>query len=396
KYYGYFLADTLTAGNLTVNVGVRYDTQYGDNQPSTARANPTFGQVLPALNYPGAPGGFTWKNWEPRVGMTYSIDSARTTVLKTSHARYAQALGISTIATTNPVAFPAYAYYAWNDANGDNLVQPGEVDLTNFQYGINYNAACPSCVETPLNRIDTNLKAPTTAEFIAGVDHELLPAFAVGVAYTYRKFKNILSELGGASLQTYDPATGALLTSADYNQYTTIVATLPNGTQVTAPVYRINPDILNQLGGAPSGLFTYNRPNYDQTYSGVELTLNKRLADRWMMRGSFVYQTNTQHTGSGACVDPTNIVSFISGQECADGNAVGTAGKGGRVFLNAKWQFNVMGLYQLPLGFSAAANVFGRQGYPINYYVLATQSGADPNSDGLARSVAIVPSDSYR
>ena len=35
------------------------------------------------------------------------------------------------------------------------------------------------------------------------------------------------------------------------------------------------------------------------------------------------------------------------------------------VFLNAKWQFNANGMYQAPYGIELAANVFGRQGYPL-------------------------------
>ena len=41
------------------------------------------------------------------------------------------------------------------------------------------------------------------------------------------------------------------------------------------------------------------------------------------------------------------------------------------VFLNSKWQFYVNGLYQLPLNFNVAGSVYGRQGYPINWFVRA-------------------------
>jgi len=36
KYYNGFLQDTMTISNLTVNLGLRYDEQYGSNQASTA------------------------------------------------------------------------------------------------------------------------------------------------------------------------------------------------------------------------------------------------------------------------------------------------------------------------------------------------------------------------
>src|SRR5262249_37890708 len=130
KYFGIFLGDTITAGNLTVNVGVRYDRQYGVNNPSTIPANPTFPDLMPALNYTGRDRDFLWKNYEPRVGLTYALGANRSTILKASYARYAEALGTGTVSTTNPLAGASYAYYLWNDANSDGVVQPGEVDTS--------------------------------------------------------------------------------------------------------------------------------------------------------------------------------------------------------------------------------------------------------------------------
>jgi len=143
-------------------------------------------------------------------------------------------------------------------------------------------------------------------------------------------------------------------------------------------VYGINPDVPRPPG------FTYtNRDDYDQTYHGVDLVLTKRLANRWMARGSFTYNWNKQHVGTGGCVDPTNIVPGQTGdagnpqtgytaQTCADDVVVGfrSTGSGdkGSVFLSSKWQFYLNAMYQLPLGFNIAGAFFGRQGYPINWY----------------------------
>src|SRR6266545_1061963 len=50
--------DTLTTGNLTINLGLRYDLQEGDNQPSSLRPNPFFPNILPAVSYGGGDPGF--------------------------------------------------------------------------------------------------------------------------------------------------------------------------------------------------------------------------------------------------------------------------------------------------------------------------------------------------
>src|SRR5262249_8835381 len=147
--------------------------------------------ILPAINYPGQGRTFTWKDWQPRVGLTYALGTDRRTLLRASYARYAEALGTGTVGLTNPLNTASYAYYAWNDANHDNLVQPGEVNTSasGFQFSRGYDPRNPAAVFSP-NFIDPNLTAPTTDEIIAGVEHEVLPAFAVGFNYTYRKFKD--------------------------------------------------------------------------------------------------------------------------------------------------------------------------------------------------------------
>jgi hypothetical protein len=397
KYWGAYIGDTITLDRLTINAGLRWDEQYGTNRASVIGANPSFPDLLPAFNYPGSGKPFTWKNWEPRFGLTYAIGDTRSTIIKASYAQYAEALGTGTVSIPNNSAGAAYAYYGWNDANHDNLVQPGEVDTSNLINFRNYNPDNPGDAGTPTNNVASGLQAPKTWEIIAGVEHELLPAFALGFNYTYRKFTGILYGASTLNGHTYDPATGQVLTSANYSQYTLLTGTTPFGTSYSEPVFTIDPATLATVG-IPAGYLAVNRPNYDQTYSGFEFTATKRLADHWMMRANFTYNTNRQHVGDGACIDPTNLLTTttVNGQSCRDNDLVAImstgSGSKGQVFLNSRWQYNVTGMYQFPLGFNLAANVYGRQGYPLNWYVAAT----DPEGDGLTRNVVVSPADGDR
>jgi hypothetical protein len=215
----------------------------------------------------------------------------------------------------------------------------------------------------------------------------------VGATYTYRKFED----------QLFRSLTG--LTRADYILDESIgpggllTGTLPNGTAFSVPVYTIDGvDV-------PPGYVYDNRNDYDQTYHGVDLILTKRLANRWMARGSFTYSWNKQHVGSGGCVDPTNVVpgqsadggnpqTGYSAQTCADDIVVGfrSTGSGAKdsVFLSSKWQFYLNAMYQLPLGFNVAGAFFGRQGYPINWFQRVF------GSDGEQRDVAVSDLDDER
>ncbi len=395
KYYSVYLGDTITLDRLTVNLGVRWDEQYGFNRPSAIPANPTFPGVMPALNYPGRPKDFEWNNWQPRFGVTYALGQNRTTVLKASYAQFADALGTNTVSIPSPVFGASYAWYGWNDANHDNLVQPSEVDLNDFQFSFNRNDANPGDPIQVTNGLSRRLNAPATREIIAGFDHELSPNFAIGVNYTYRKATGQLY----SPVHVYDPTTGQVLNTNDYEQYTTVTGTLPNGQPYSAPVYQIKQSVLERLGlcsdvgtpdescSAPSGSYTFNRGDYNETYSGVELVFTKRLSNRWMARGSFVYNDNVQHLAAGGCIDPTNLAT----QNCRNDDLVAEPGFRGSVYLNAKWQFAVNGLYQLPYNFTIAANVYGHQGYPIDWF--RNVGGA---VDGRVRSVSVVPVGSQR
>ncbi len=382
-YWSAFLQDAITMDRLTINLGVRWDQQYGANRPTIIGSNPTFPGILPAISFPGTDKQFTWNDWQPRVGLSYALGSNRTTVLKASYSQYAEALGTNTTGQTNPTNAVSYAYYGWNDANHDNLAQVDEVDLSNPLQTRNFDPDNPGALSSP-HSFDPDFHAPRTWEIVGGIDHELMPAFAVGVAYTYRKFSD----------QLFRFPTG--ITSADYFLAGTVSGTLPadlGGGVYDEPYYEIDPDT------APPGYRWTNRTDYNTTYSGFDVILTKRLSNRWMMRGSFSYNINKQNlTGPGACVDPTNTVpgqsadlgnpqTTYTAETCANDVYVATrsTGSGAKdsVFLNSKYQFYLNAMYQLPLNFNIATSFFGRQGYPVVPFVRVA------GDDGYVRDVVV-------
>ena len=393
QYYGAFIGDTITFDRLTIQAGVRWDQQFGVNGATVVAGNPSYPDVLPAINYPGAPKDFTWNDWSPRVGLTYALGQNRSTVLKASYAHFVDALGTATIGYTNPLGSSAGAYYPWNDTNENNIVDLGEVDLAGpLLYNFGYILGNPASVEST-NAIDPNIEAGSTDEFIGGIDYEITPGFAVGAAYTYRKYINPVVGL------PYDATTGTIITNSDYVQYGTLTGTLPDGTPYgPEPVFGVNQALIDSLGGYPGGKFYTNRKDYNQVYSGFDFTLTKRLSNRWMMRAAFSYGINNQHLTSpnGCPGDPNNGPLYTSTYgffenavqtTCRDGDYVSQQSQGSgshtSVFLNSKYVYNINAMYQLPMNFNLAASFFGRQGYPINWY--ADHGLAQPMA-GTARS----------
>ena len=367
NYYSGFLSDTFTAGDLTVNAGVRYDVQSGNNLASTVPANPVAPDVLPGITSVDGEKPFTWKNFVPRLGATYALGADKRTLVKASYSQYADQLGSGTISFINPGQLSG-VYYGWNDANGDHVITRDEVDFSTRFGFYGFDPDNPGSAISP-NIIDPDLKAGKTSEIIAGIEREVIPDFVVGVNYTYRKYDNAL----------WPHRTG--LTRADYEVGGLLEGTLFDGSSFSQPFYQLRPGV-----EIPNGVTMSNRPDWNTTYNGVDLTFQKRLTNRWMVRGSFTYADWKQSGGLNSCYDPTSdrggnafvwpgtATPIPTGSTCAGDDiaalAAGAAsGARTEVFINARWQFNVGGLYQLPLGFAVAGNFFGREGYPFVQFV---------------------------
>jgi hypothetical protein len=406
--WGVFLGDTITTSNLTAKLGVRYDQVSGHNLPANVPANPAFPDLMPGLSYAGGVSEFTSKAWQPRVGLTYSLGAEKKTLLRASYSRYADQLGVSTVAATNPVGLPQPTIsYQWNDLNHDHIVQRNELCLTCPFGTTNFNPSDPNAVFSP-NKIDPNFHAPKTDEFIVGVDHQVLPELLLGLSYTRRERNDLWWQCPLALDNS-----AACISSSDYAQFNSgepLHDLNGNVIGMSGPLYYVpaltpgapgyNPAIANNYS---YGTFLTNRKGYKTTYDGIELQVSKRLVDKWMVNASFSYMNWKQRVSdvSKGCIDPTNQVGTgtgyfeagltpgLRGNSCANGDIA--YDYNGTNWINAKWAFSVAGLYQLPLGFTVAGSVFGRQGYPSPRYV------SDDPGDGFGnRDIAAGTAESSR
>jgi len=122
--------------------------------------------------------------------------------------------------------------------------------------------------------------------------------------------------------------------------------------------------------------------------------VRKRFTDSWMLRGWVNVNRWRWRVPAGESIDPTPTMVG----DFDDGSVVvqDTAAFGGlktSVFINGQWSFDAAGLYRVavsrPWSFDVAADVYGRQGYPIPYY--RTVSGVEAG-DGINRQVRVSPS----
>ncbi|HWM91983.1 MAG TPA: TonB-dependent receptor [Thermoanaerobaculia bacterium] len=380
EYTSAYLQDTMTFGNLTFNAGLRYDIQGGENLARTSAANPEFPEILPSVTFGGGDIGFEWKTLAPRLGLTYALGESRQTLLRASYSRFADQLGTGTGLAINPLFYASYVYFQYDDINGNGTADPNEVLLDLGRFGPNPNSGNYDIRNGGLlvsNGVDPGLDAPLTDELLFGIEHALRPEFVVGVNLTYRQLTDLvdLERLvfdGDASgLENLD-SIGRKHRRDDY-QPRTITSTLPNGEVRQTVIYELRPGVTSR-----NGVF-YENGDREQEFLGASLTFNKRLSNRWMVRGNVSWQDWTWNVPDSELEDPT---LFLGGGHDGDpvlqGSGVGSGAKGG-IYINSNWSYSMNGLYQVapdrPWGFNLAANVTGREGYPIPYYRRVGRAG---------------------
>ncbi len=359
SYVNFYLGDSIAMGRVTLDLGVRYDRQWGEALAATNKANSAFPNLVPGIAFTGYAPPFHWSDISPRVGMTYAVDEARKTILRASFSRNAgQLSAVGTyIGFANPSAAAGWVEYPWSDLNGDHLAQTNEVlvNLPLLASGGGFNTANPTSVASA-NRIDPDLKAPTNMGVIIGIERELIPNLGISVNYTRNRVTN----------HPMYPFIG--LTTADWAPGAALTGTTSDGVAYNVPTFI--PDAAKVAANGGGRLLT-NFDDYATTFDGIELSINKRMSNRWMGRVSAAWNnpqeqydmaTPVSETGS-----PTRSDTFplITGGQWAPRS--GGSGSGD-VFVNQRWNFNANGVYQMPWNIELAGNLFGKQGTPYPYF----------------------------
>ena len=367
-YTNVYAQDTLAVGNLTANVGVRYDRQGGENLASTAPANSAFPEILPAVSYAGGGAGFTWTSITPRLGLTYALGAEKKTLLRASYSRFADQLGTATASVLNPLAGIGYHYF-YTSNNGDPTIEPGDLEV---DLGVGGNVHPVTLGSLQSNAVDPDLEAPITDELLLGVEHALLPELVIGLNVNYRRSTGIL-EAERLVFDSDNPISEENLDSVgrvhrrdDYVERTSTPSVAPDGRTYTVHYWELREGVSTRNG------FRLENGDREQEFKGASLTFNKRLANRWMMRGNVSWQDWTWQIPDAENEDPTDTVAggVVDGTGVLQGSGIASGAKG-NVFINGKWSYSLNGMYQVAptraWGVNLAASLTGRQGYPLRY-----------------------------
>ena len=359
SYVNFYLGDSIAMGRLTLDLGVRYDRQWGEALAANNKPNSAFSNQVPGIAFPGYEAPFHWSDVSPRVGVTYAIGESRKSLLRASFSRNAgQLTAVGTyVGYANPSSAAGWVEYPWTDLNGDHLAQTNEVrvDLPLITSGGGFNTSNPTSVASA-NKINPGFQAPASMGVIVGFDRQLIPDLRLAVNYTYSRVTRL------PMFPFID------LTTADWAPIAPLVGTTSDGVAYNVPLFIPNAAKVAAVGG---GRLLTNFDDYATTFSGIEMSMTKRMSNRWMARVAGAWNNPQEQYEMATPVNedgnPSRSDTFplISGGQLAPRS--GGSGSGD-VFINQRWNFNANGAYQLGWDMEVAGNLFGKQGTPYPYF----------------------------
>ncbi len=340
REFGVFLQDSWAiAPRLTINPGVRFERHTGSINQQSARA----GQFVGAREYPAQSNLVVWNSVVPRLSATYDLTGHGRTVLKASASQYAQRQGSALIPQFNPLRQNT-ENRTWTDRNGDLVPQLDEIGPS--QGGLDRGATV---------RIDPNLKRPTQWEFAASLEHQFANDLAVAVSWFRRDYSN-LTEVVNVAVSADDYTPLAITNPLDGSPFTIY-------NQSAASIGRVDNVLLN------SDLL-------EQTYDGVEVTVNRRFGNGLALFGGVTLGRNKVHTSASR--NPNDQIN-ASGYDPLDSRVM----------------VNLSGIYSLPWNLQASAHFAHYSGQPLNRIYTVTRTVV-PELRQASQNVLLLPAGEVR
>jgi hypothetical protein len=356
-----YVQDTLTLGNLTASVGVRYDREAAGNDPSRVIANPARPTDVPGGTFAGGE-AFEWSDISPRLGLTYAIGQERKTLLRASYSQFADQLGTSLAAVTNPVRLVPYAYgltYLFSDSDRNYLRGANEPKGSEVRVG-GLAASDPRALNDP-DSVADDLRGARLDEWFASIAREW-GRWVLSADLTKRHVTNIIDDLP----TVFDGTGERLARRPDYIFDRSVTGTDLNGRPFSVPLQRL------RTGLTPLGTHFQNGSRATD-YTGVTFSFDRRLANRWMLRGNATWSDWTWDVPDSEFGDANDLLS-PGDNDGAPGAAPAASDKAG-LFLSAGWSFSIYGLGRVapdrPWGFDVSADLYARQGYIMPLYTEA-------------------------
>lgn len=232
---------------LTLNYGIRFEHLFG-YAPEQGRPG---NQFFPAEQFSKIDNIPNWSDAMWRFGAIYDVSGDGKTAIKGYAGRFMLQEGTRLVETLNPNDTSG-DYRSWNDRNGDLIPQMEELGPSTRPYGGKFT------------RIDPDMQRPYSDELNIGIEREFGPNVNFGVTYYRRHNRRLISGINLA---------------VPPSSYTPVTVPSPAG-----PVQAYNQN--RETLGLADRVIT-NIDGLEHDYNGVEISLTKRMSNRWQMVGGY-------------------------------------------------------------------------------------------------------------
>jgi hypothetical protein len=338
---GLFAQDSVTKGRFTLLASLRYDRQWGYvGKISVPGSDVSWaGEYnLPPVTVDAQDSNVIWNTFSPRLGLIYDITGDGRTIAKVNFGIYGDRYDSSFL--SNLASTYGYAYFNWNNKNGDMEVQEDELSRPRVY---------DSYKSLPADQLyDSGMTSPKTLEVTVGVEREIFPNFALGGTFIFRRNYNdwwtinYLEDGDNLRLPTADDWVEGGTIPVEYGAW---------------PWYDYKPGLEYS-----SENYTYQRPDYYQRFLAFEISFRKRFtaASRWLLTGSFTIQDwRRYYPTRDSYNNPTNV-------EQMDGEYAGyisSSSGATEQSINPRWMAKLGFAYQLPYEINFGGTFTARDGY---------------------------------
>lgn len=315
KAYGVYADDTIRAGRLTLNVGVRYDYSKGyfnsfdllDRNENKIGTSPKVDKL------------FDWSVFSPRLGATFKLNEAGTTLLKGSVGRYYRGIVTGEFDNATPSVAPKYEFSGLYDAAGNPLGLSLVYDNSQL-------------------RIDPEFENPYTDQAILTLEHQLTDRIGISASAVFKKSDNQSGwrDIGGTYANVQRTAEGKTF------------------------------DLKQLTSGAASRLFQLTNPgDIENTYKGVNLQVTKRMSNRWQGNFGITYAKTDGIQASNKATSSPTASQISSASNDFGQNPNDYVNADGRLLGDRPVLLKAQLVYEIGWGMTLAGNYQYQSGRPI-------------------------------
>lgn len=369
RFSGY-TQDSIASGKLAINLGLRLDYSF-QYEPEQSRPQLRY-EYGPELLAPGLAANSLLEaliaQWHqdigpispfdalttpykkpvefltlsPRIGLVYDIFGDGKTALKFSFSRYFEPVWSAKYNAAQIFGAGSLSYY-WYDLNKNKLMDLPPTDK--------YKLSSYPTQDPNYTYYVDNLKAPYMNELLAGIEHELVRDFKLGLQFVWKENKNIVEDIDKNN--GYDP------TAKDdkgliWLPYTVVDpgwdGKFGTGDDNDLTVYGLRED-------RPAKTWKgTNPPEAKRKYWALILTFDKRMSNKWQLKGSVLYSSFKGN--ASAQYGPTEGESGLFDNPTVMINSYGP------LWFDRPLQIKIMGTIILPYDIILSAYFQHRSGSP--------------------------------